>query len=71
MSYCILHHLCNYSLAFNIYLLLVGTHVISIDPLFDPEEHIASTVANLGRALVHTKCPGNYLSGLTKYELTS
>ena len=71
MSYNILHHLCNCSLASNIYLLLVGTHVGSTEPPFDLDEHVASAAANLGRALVHMKCPSHYPSGLTKYELTS
>ena len=71
MSYSTLHHFCNCSLACSIYLLLVGTHVSGTDPLFDPEEHLASAAADLGRALVHMKCPSNYHSGLTKYELTS
>jgi hypothetical protein len=70
LSYSILHHLCNYSLACNIYLLLVGTHVSSTDPCFDPEEHLAST-ATLGRPLAQMKCPSNYPLGFTKYELTS
>ena len=71
MSYSILHHLCNCSLASNIYLLLVGTHVGGIDPCFDPEEELASAAADFGRALAKMKCPSNYLSGLTKYVLTS
>ena len=33
---CILHHLCNISLASNIYMLLVGTYMSGIDPRFDP-----------------------------------
>ena len=71
MFYSILHHLCNCSLASNIYLLLVGTHVGSTDRRFDPEEELASTAADFRRALAKMKFPSNYLSGLTKYELTS
>ena len=71
MSYSILHHLCNYSLASNIYLLLVGTHVGGTDPLFNPMEELASTAADFGQALAKMMCPSNYLSGLTKYEITS
>src|SRR3990170_8299547 len=71
MSYSILHHLCNCSLASNIYLLLVGTHVGGTDPCFDLEEELASAAADFGRALAKMKCPSNYLLGLTKYELTS
>ena len=71
MSYSILHHLCNCSLASNIYLLLVGTHVGGTDPCFNPEEELASAAADFGRALAKMKCPRNYLSGLTKYVLTS
>ena len=52
-------------------MLLVGTHVGGTDPRFDPEEELASTVADFGRALAKMKCPSKYLSGLTKYELTS
>ena len=48
----------------------VGTHVSGADPHFDPEEHLASAAAGFG-ALAKMKCPGNYLSGLTKYVLTS
>ena len=55
----------------NIYLLLVCTHVGGIDPRFDPEEELASAAADFGRALAKMKCPSNYLSGLTKYVLTS
>jgi len=33
---CILHHLCNLSLASNIYWLLVGTYMSGTDPRFDP-----------------------------------
>ena len=71
MSYSILHHLCNCSLASNIYLLLVGTHVNDTDPHFELKEHLASTAAYLGRALAHMKCHTDYLPGLTKYDLTS
>ena len=71
MSYNILHQLCNCSLASNIYLLLVGTHVSDTDPRFDLEEELASAAADYGRALAKMKCPDNYLSGLIKYELTS
>ena len=71
MSYSILHHLCNCSLASNIYLLLVGTHVGGTNPRFDPEDELASAAADFGRALAKMKCPSNYLSGLIKYELTS
>ena len=49
----------------------VGTHVSGTDPRFDPEEQLASAAADFGRALAKMKCPSNYLSGLTKYELTS
>ena len=52
-------------------MLLVGTHVGGTDPRFDPEEEFASTAADFGWALAKRKCPNNYLSGLTKYELTS
>jgi hypothetical protein len=58
-------------LASNIYFLLVGTHVGGTDPRFDPEEELAFAAADFGRALAKMKCPSNYLSGLTKYELTS
>ena len=58
-------------MAYNIYLLLVGTHVGGTDPCFDPEEQLASTATDFGRALAKMKCPSNYLSGLTKYVLTS
>ena len=71
MSYSILHHLCNCGLASNIYLLLVGTHVGATDPRLDPEEELASAAVDFGRALAKMKCPSKYLSGLTKYELTS
>ena len=70
MSYSILHHLCNCSLASNIYLLLIGTHVGGTDPRFNLEEELASTAADSGRALAKMKFPSKYLSGLTKYELT-
>src|SRR3990170_3489490 len=73
MSYSILHHLCKCSLASNLYLLLLSTHVGDsmggTDPRFDTKEELAS--ADFGRALAKMKCPSNYLSGLTKYELTS
>ena len=71
MSYSILHHLCNCSLTSTIYWLPVGTHVSGTDPCFDPEEELASAAADFGRALAKMKCPINYLSGLTKYVLTS
>src|SRR6266511_2378504 len=71
MSYNISHHLCNCSLTFNIYWLPVGTHVNGTDPRFDPEEQLASAAADFGRALAKMKCPSHYLSGLTKYVLTS
>ena len=61
MSYSILHHLCNCSLASNIYLLLVGTHVGGTDPRFDLEEELASAATDFGRALAKMKCPRNYL----------
>ena len=32
---CILHHLCNLSLASNIYWFLVGTYINGTDPCFD------------------------------------
>jgi hypothetical protein len=51
-------------------LLLVGTHVGGTDPRFNPEEELALAAADFGRALAKMKCPSNYLSGLTKYELT-
>ena len=69
MSYSISHHLCNCSLTSTIYWLPVGTHVSGTDPRFDPEEQLA--VADFGPALAKMKCPSNYLSGLTKYVLTS
>ena len=71
MSYSISHNLSNCSLTSTIYWLLVGTHVSGTDPRFDPEEQLASTVADFGRALAKMKCPSNYLSELTKYVLTS
>ena len=71
MSYSISHHLCNCSLTSTIYWLPVGTHVSGTDPCFDPEEQLASAAADFGRALDKMKCPSNYLSGLTKYVLTS
>ena len=58
-------------MASNIYLLLVGTHVGGTDPCLDLEEELASVAADFGRALAKMKCLGNYLLGLTKYELTS
>ena len=36
MGSCILHHLCNLSLASNIYWLLLGTYMSGTDPRFDP-----------------------------------
>ena len=48
-----------------------GTHVSGTDPRFDPEEQLASAVADFGRVLAKMKCPSNYLSGLIKYVLTS
>ena len=71
MSYSVSHHLCNCSLTSTIYWLPVGTHVSGTDPRFDPEEHLASATTDFGRALAKMKCPSNYLSGLTKYVLTS
>ena len=71
MSYSTSHNLCNCSLTSTIYWLPVGTHVSGTDPRFDPEEQLASAVADFGRALAKMKCPSNYLSGLTKYVLTS
>ena len=71
MSYSISHHLCNCSLTSTVYWLPVGTHVSGTDPRFDPEEQLASAAADFGRALAKMKCPSNYLSGLTKYVLTS
>src|SRR3989337_1021644 len=71
MSYSILHHLCNCSLTSNIYWLPVGTHVSGTDPHFNPEEQLASAAADFGQALAKINCPSNYLSGLTKYEVTS
>ena len=71
MSYSISHHLCNCSLTSTIYWLPVGTHVSGTDPRFDPEEQLAFAAADFGRALAKMKCPSNYLSGLTKYELIS
>jgi hypothetical protein len=47
----------------------IGTNVSDTNPRFDPEEQLA--FADFGRALAKMKCPSNYLSGLTKYELTS
>ena len=58
-------------MASNIYLLLVGTSVRGTDQRFDPEEELPSAAADFGRALAKMKCPSNYLSGLTKYKLTS
>ena len=52
-------------------MLLAGTHVGGTDPRFDPEEQLSSAAADFGRALAKMKCPNNYLSGLTKYVLTS
>jgi hypothetical protein len=66
ISYNILHHLCNCSLAYSIYVLLVGTHVSGTDPRFNPEEHFASAATGLGQALAQMKCPTNYPSGFTK-----
>ena len=43
-----------------------GTHVSGTDPRFDPEEQLASAVADFGRVLAKMKCPSNYLSGLIK-----
>ena len=71
MSYSISHHLCDCSLTSTIYWLPVGTHVSGTDPCFDLEEQLASAAADFGRALAKMKCPSNYLSGLTKYVLTS
>ena len=71
MSYSISHHLCNCSLTSTIYWLPVGTHVSGTDPRFDPDEQLASALADFGRALARMKCPSNYLSGLTKYVPTS
>ena len=71
MSYSISHHLCNCSLTSTIYWLPVGTHVSGTVPRFVPEEQLAFAVADFGRALAKIKCPSNYLSGLTKYVLTS
>ena len=71
MTYSISHNLCNCSLTSTIYWLPVGTHVSGTDPRFDPEEQLASAVADFGRALAKMKCPSNYLSGLTKYVPTS
>ena len=71
MSYIISHHLCNCGLTSTIYWLPISTHVSGTDPRFDSEEQLASTVADFGRALAKMKCPSNYLSGLTKYVLTS
>ena len=71
MSYSISHHLCNCSLISTIYWLLVGTHARGTDPRFNLEEELASAAADFGRALAKMKCPGNYLSGLTKYVPTS
>ena len=71
MSYSISYHLCNCGLTSTIYWLPVGTHVSDTDPRFDPEEQLASAVADFGRALAKMKCPSNCLSGLTKYVLTS
>ena len=71
MSYGISHHLYNRSLTSNIYWFPAGTHVSGTDPPFDPEEQLASVAADFGRALAKMKCPNNYLSGLTKYVLTS
>ena len=71
MSYSILHHLCNCSKTSTIYWLPIGTHVSGTDPRFEPEEQLAPVAAAFGRALAMMKCPSNYLSGLTKYELTN
>ena len=71
MSYSISHHLCNCNLTSIIYWLPVGTHVSGTDPRFDPEEQLASAVADFGRALAKMKCPSKYLSGLTKYVVIS
>ena len=71
MSYNISHHLCNCSLTSTIYWLPVGTHVSGTDPRFDPEEQLASAATDFGWVLAKMKCPINYLSGLTKYVLTS
>ena len=60
MSYSISHHLCNCSLTSTIYWLPVGTHVSGTDPRFDPEEQLASAVADFGRALAKMKCPSGY-----------
>ena len=66
ISYSILHHLWNCSLASNIYLLLVGTYVSGTDPRCDQQEHLATDFV---RALAELKYPSNYPSGFTKYEL--
>ena len=71
MSYSISHHLCNCSLTSTIYWLPVGTHVSGTDPCFDSEEQLASAATDFRQALGKIKCPNNYLSGLTKYVLTS
>ena len=52
-------------------MLLVGTHVGDTNPRFDLEEELASAAADFGEALAKMKCPSNYLSRLTKYELIS
>jgi hypothetical protein len=44
---------------------------VALIQCFDPEEQLASAAADFGLALAKMKCPNNYLSGLTKYVLTS
>ena len=69
--YSISHNLCNCNLTSTIYWLSVGTHVSGTDPCIDPEEQLTSVATDFGRALAKMKCHSNYISGLTKYVLTS
>ena len=50
---------------------LMAVHGAMAAVRVDPEQHLAFAAADLGRALAQIKCPNNYPSGLSKYELTS
>ena len=49
----------------------MAVHGAMADVRVDPEEHLASTAADMVQALAEKKCPNDYPPGLNRYDLTS
>ena len=49
----------------------MAVHGTIADVRADPEEHLASTAADMVQALAQKKCPDDYPPGLNMYDLTS